>query len=364
MRLRAVQYRYQFPLTRPLVLPRRTLDSREGLIVRFSDENGHEGLGEIAPLPGFSRENLVDALGQSTLILDEIHHRDWPADALDSWEDSEIFTRFDSLYHSVSFGLSSALLQLSACRRDIPLHKLIDPSANDRISINALLSGSESEILSRAALLGDQGFRAAKLKVGNRPISDEIELVSRVREILPSSVSLRLDANRRWTFEQAAEFLAAGQNLELEYIEEPVNNIRRLGELSDITKIPIALDESLPEYFSTGMQTRYLPGIFIVKPTLIGGWGRCLKLRDWARQRNIKIVISSSFETAIGLSSLAALASTMSGDIPCGLDTSSWFAADLIDGGLPMHHGTCALSDVQFKWSLISHGLLAEVPRG
>ena len=49
-------YRYQLPFTQPLTFHGKVEVAREGLLVRIND-----GWGEIAPLPGFSRETLAEA---------------------------------------------------------------------------------------------------------------------------------------------------------------------------------------------------------------------------------------------------------------------------------------------------------------
>lgn len=57
--MRAAQlYRYQVPMDAGVVLRERRLKTRDGLLVRLSD-NGREGWGDIAPLPGFSDETLT-----------------------------------------------------------------------------------------------------------------------------------------------------------------------------------------------------------------------------------------------------------------------------------------------------------------
>lgn len=66
--MRAAQlYRYQVPMDAGVVLRERRLKTRDGLLVRLSD-NGREGWGDIAPLPGFSDETLDAALSAA---------RDW-----------------------------------------------------------------------------------------------------------------------------------------------------------------------------------------------------------------------------------------------------------------------------------------------
>ena len=58
-------YRYSLPLRRPLTLKGVTLQRREGLLLRLSGDDGSEGWGETAPLPGFSEESLDEATVQA-----------------------------------------------------------------------------------------------------------------------------------------------------------------------------------------------------------------------------------------------------------------------------------------------------------
>ena len=55
-------YRYQLPFTQPLTFHGKVEVAREGLLVRID-----KGWGEIAPLPGFSRETLAEAQAGETI---------------------------------------------------------------------------------------------------------------------------------------------------------------------------------------------------------------------------------------------------------------------------------------------------------
>ena len=60
-------YRYQLPFTQPLTFHGKVEVAREGLLVRIGD-----GWGEIAPLPGFSRESLAEAQTESLACLAQL----------------------------------------------------------------------------------------------------------------------------------------------------------------------------------------------------------------------------------------------------------------------------------------------------
>ena len=60
-------YRYQLPFTQPLTFHGKVEVAREGLLVRVD-----KGWGEIAPLPGFSRESLAEAQAESLACLAQL----------------------------------------------------------------------------------------------------------------------------------------------------------------------------------------------------------------------------------------------------------------------------------------------------
>jgi O-succinylbenzoate synthase len=61
MKLASLQvFRYSLPLNAPILVKNHRLSSRQGLILKFTDTVNNTGFGEIAPLPGFSRESLEE----------------------------------------------------------------------------------------------------------------------------------------------------------------------------------------------------------------------------------------------------------------------------------------------------------------
>ena len=77
----------------------------------------------------------------------------------------------------------------------------------------------------------------------------------------------------------------------------------------------------------------------VLKPSVLGGFERTAELAAWAAQRGMRAVISSSFETSLGISQLAQLAAAVdataaaggaAGATQHGLATAGWFAEDLL----------------------------------
>ncbi len=229
---------------------------RQGFLLQYN-----EGWGEVAPLPGFSRESLTEA-------LEEIH---------------TFFPRLASAtprLPSVRFGLRQALSPFLKTPLKQPLCLLNEPRPR---------------------------FSTLKLKLAHLPLDDAIAYVQRH----VGKFRLRLDCNRAWTLEEALLFARHFSPRDFEYLEEPLQNNRELPLFSNLTRFPIALDESpLQEEIPT------LAGI-VVKPTLKA-----------TPRTKIPLIFSSAYETSLGLLQIARLGSRSK--IPLGLDTFRYFEEDIL----------------------------------
>jgi O-succinylbenzoate synthase len=187
-------------------LPLKNGKLREGLILQCEDRYG-----EIAPLPGFSKETLDEA---------RLEIQDW------------INSGKIPTLPSVKWGIECAQKTLRSVH--IPL----------------------------CALGPKGGFSTIKLKLGHLPLADAISYVKEHA----SHALLRLDCNKAWSLTQALEFARHFKPTDFAYLEEPVQNFKELVEFSKITSFPIALDESIHSDWS---QIPSLKAI-VVKPTIVG----------------------------------------------------------------------------------------------
>ena len=101
-------------------------------------------------------------------------------------------------------------------------------------------------------------------------------------EELGDSISLRLDANRAWGYEEAAEFVRGAPRFE--YLEEPLADPARLPELAREFGVPVALDESLVGMEPEELEEHRYARAVVLKPTLLGGISRTLRMAERALQ--------------------------------------------------------------------------------
>lgn len=330
MKLTAIDlYRYTLPLAAPLTLKGAPLHERTGVLIRVVDEAGHYGWGEAAPLPGFSRERLEMVESQLRDV-----QREWTAQMADDPIDPAraVAQMLDQKEWaaSVRFGVELAVGDVIARGTGGSLPRVWCSDASSIVSLNGLLLGGKEDIIDRAGKLRAAGYRAVKLKVGRQPVAEDVVLVREVSAVLGASVALRLDANRRWTMDEAIAFSKGIADIPVAYIEEPLYDASQLSALASRTQWPIALDESLVGMPVAQLKEHTYAAAVVLKPTVLGGIAHTLAMAQMAQSLGMASVLSAAFETGVGLRGLTALAACM-GDTPVGLDTYHWLADDVFE---------------------------------
>lgn len=299
-------YEYDLPLVRPFRLKNSELRSRVGLIIVGERIKGGSASGEIAPLPFFSSETFPIAKEEAITITRSINEGK-----------SHVIESLKRAARSVAFGFESVLQRLNKSRLG---------ASRSSVAINALLSGDPSNILSQALEKKEAGFKSFKIKIGTLPTDETIALIKELSHTLGDDCDLRLDANRSLSVEQTMQLADQLADIGIEYFEEPVSAVDELKTLlGKSAAIQLALDESLADAANDFLLECPQVTTLVIKPTILGPF-RTKNLVEKTRKSKKKIVISSSFESPIGIAVLARMAASIAGDTPCGLDTLSIFA--------------------------------------
>jgi O-succinylbenzoate synthase len=277
--------RYRLPFRLPVNTAHGVWREREGVIVRLETATGVTGLGEAAPIPGFGTETI-----------DEVEAA---CRAIGEWCD-------DSRLAAVPVELASLRNALGVARAETAraMEQPTDRNASGPgyLGVAALLPAGRAA-LAQIATRADAGFRAFKWKVGVAAAADELALLDDLCAALPDGARVRLDANGAWDRRTAERWLARCAERPVEFVEQPVARDFRGAEdlllgLAHDYPTPVALDESLTcdgdveRWVGTGW-----PGVFVVKPSLLGNVTGVLAMleRAWPR-----VVFSSALETAVG----------------------------------------------------------------
>ena len=353
-------YQYALKLRQPLTVKSQTLNVREGLLLIIKSASGHTGIGEIAPLPGFSSESLDEALQQAMGLKDFLLNQEIPQDIEKLEGQFETWLGELELTPSVRFGIEMSILTLIANQKGLALNELVSDRTHKEVRVNGLLQGTPDQVISQAKELVSQHFTALKLKVGD-DVEKDIQLVRSVTEAIEGRAILHLDANQKWTVNEAVHFGHEVGLAAVDYIEEPFAETEQIPDFFMKTTIPVALDESLQKLSYEDI--RKLEGVdaLVLKPTMLGSIERTRGYMMLARKFAFKSVISSSFESDVGILILANLAGSISRNNDAGLDTLKWFSEGLLQTELKIEEATLKIADRDLAIESLNMGLLTKI---
>ncbi|MXW82796.1 MAG: o-succinylbenzoate synthase [Rhodothermaceae bacterium] len=301
-------YRYKLRLTTPIAWAGQARTHRSGLLVCLGHSD-YSGWGDIAPLPGFSAESLAEAQAWAEVFAREILESPLRTSDLSAIK----------IPPSVRFGFELALCNLDTTTRK---QSLQEASA---VACCGLIGHQEDQQTHLAHSLVSSDYRAAKLKLGRQTVEEDLNTVHTICGKYPE-LKVRVDANRSWSINTAKKFVRATQNLRLDYLEEPLNDKTELMELARNCTIPIALDETLRE--RDAEKYHKFADVRVLKPTLAGGIYTTFTHIEQAIQDNARCIISSSYESGVGMLGLIELARKLPKEIH-GLDTQKVFERDV-----------------------------------
>ncbi len=282
--------------THPFVIARGGYAHHRNVIVRLTDDDGLEGLGEAAPnrYYGESVATVIAALGQFKPIIER-------ADPMALQSTEAHLDRILRGNASAKSAVSSALHDLVGKRLGLPVFRIwgLDASAAPQSSFTIAIA--ESQELERRVSEA-RGYPILKIKLGT---DRDMEIVRIVRNAAPEK-RLRVDANAAWTAKHAvrmSDFLA-DQGVEM--LEQPVaaNDIEGLRFVRKRSKLPIFADESCLVAGDIPKLAGAVDGINI-KLAKCGSLREALRMVHTARSLDMQVMAGCMIETSLGISAIA-----------------------------------------------------------
>jgi len=348
------------PFRMPVVTAAGAWTTRRSILLTLRDTDGAHGTGEIAPAPGeeaaaiavvASLARTLDSLtpGEALAAIDadRAADADVAADATAGGPAIDADRTADpaqevALASAIGAGIETALLDLVGHRAGRSVAALLAgvsgrEEPRGRIAVSALVSASGAEEASAdAAVEVARGARCVKLKVGGeQDLAAFIRRIGAVRAAIGDDVELRLDANGSWSLAEATDRLTASLLYRIAYVEQPVASVADLAALRRAVHVPVAADEAVGGVAATRrLVDAGAADVLVVKPARVGGAVETLRIAAIAFDAGIPIVLSTFYETGIGLAAALHIAAALPGeDVAHGIATASVLASDLLVRG-------------------------------
>ena len=332
------------PLTIPIRTPVQTATttwrSRNLAVVRLIDEDGAEGLGEIASdAPDHAADHTAQNLARVMVgvdITDLAHVR-------------AMVQRIEQRLPPVASAVSAAGTDL---RARLAGRRLVDELGShhaESVALNGIVGADAPEEAARAArALADAGFMCIKVKAGAESAVVTVERVAAIRTAVGGTVGIRLDLNGALDHAAAVRLLGDLEPYGLDYVEDPLEaqaGPHALAALRAAVAVEIAVDEGVT---GEAAAERFLQAnavdVLVLKPARVGGLEAAAAIISKATAAGAAVVLSTLFETGVGLAGALHLAATVPRvEVAHGLATAHLLASDLLIEPLPVVGGRMAV---------------------
>lgn len=292
------------PTIRPHKLSMTTMGVQTMVIVRIRDSEGLEGLGEATTIGGLaygpeSPESVkltIDTYFQPQLV-------NQPAANINALRlKLDRSTRGNNLAKSA---IETALLDLEGKRLNRPLSDLLGGSLHQHLPVLwTLASGdTEKDIAEALSLIESRRHCDFKLKIGSRPLMDDVRHVAAIKEAVGDTASVRVDVNQAWDESTAARGMAELQAAGIDLVEQPtpMKDFAALVRLSEKFHLPILADEAVADATDMyNLASAGFTGAVAMKIAKAGGPARALQQAAVAQAAGVGLYGGTLLEGTIG----------------------------------------------------------------
>ena len=325
---------FSLRLSSPLGTAAGRIEERRGFVVRI-ESDGHRGVGEAAPLPGWTESHddceaaLSGAAGGSSAAD--------PTDPLD-----RIDVATPAARHGV--GLACADARARAAGESVAAW-LADGSPAASVPVNATVGDAPVEATAEATREAvEAGYETVKVKVGAREQDADAARLRAVRDAADDGVELRADANGAWDGPTAERMVDLAAELEFAYVEQPRPASDLAGNAAVRGRgVDIAVDESVAAVGVDAILDAEVADVVICKPMALGGPVRTCELARRASAQGVDTVVTTTIDGVVARTGALHVAAALP-DVPaCGLATGGLLASDLAPDPAPVDAGRMAV---------------------
>lgn len=207
------------------------------------------------------------------------------------------------------FALSAfdmALWDLKSKRAKLPLWRMLG-GFDPKVPVYAGgvdLDFPLDRLLKQAERFIEKGFRAIKMKVGRRKLAEDIERVAAMRKMLGDAFPLMVDANMKWTVDEAIRAARAFAPYNLEWLEEPIipDDILGHARIASEGGLPVATGENMRTIWEF-QQIITLGKVTFPEPdvTNCGGVTPFMKIAHLAEAHNLPVTTHGAHDVTVHL---------------------------------------------------------------
>ncbi len=293
------------------VTPKRPAPILEYVLVQIETDEGLTGIGEAPADIGFFGQTLE---GIQVAIDDYLGPQLVGREPFDI---SRLMDRIDYRENSsAKSGIDLALHDLVGKARGVPVSELLGGCKRRRIPVAVEISGGSPQDMAQECLKYLKlNVRAFKLKIGGIPAED-VERLQAIRQAVGPKISLRADANRGYTPQEAIELcqLCEKHDIGLELLEQPVEayDLPGMAQVRRAVNVLIDADEScFGPHDAEAVVRAEAADALNIKVGKAGGLVNAMQIARLAETSGLDCVVGTAFGTGIGIAAKLHLAAAI-----------------------------------------------------
>jgi L-alanine-DL-glutamate epimerase-like enolase superfamily enzyme len=270
-------------------------------VVELQFDNDILGYGESAPRPYVTAEtpstvaDTIQRFFSKTLFRSEINSIKDVKRTLDALE-RECLDKNLNTYNSALGAIDIALFDALGKIHGVPLHHYLGPIVREKISSSLSIPFLHDSIIRELYNeLKTLEFDSIKIIMGSVE-KDNIERVRMIRSLFGDHLDMRIEANGKWSTEQAISHIEKLKRFNISGVEQPVaaGDIGGLHEIRNKTGIPVIVDESMCNLSDAKKLIEAKAcDIINIKISKCGGLLKSKGIRDFAESKNIRCQVGA-----------------------------------------------------------------------
>ncbi len=234
------------PLKRPIKMSGVEIAVSENVFARIETDDGLVGWGEASSSPSMTGETVESMVAAIRFLAPFLEGRD--PSAFEENLDEMDWRMYGNT--SAKTVLEMACYDLAGKAQQKPVSDLLGGAKRGRMPVVQMLATGDLETdLADARTRAEDGFAAMKIKVGGKPLADDIARTVAIGKALNGAVQLSADVNQGWRREAAIEYVH-GASAVLDFFEQPVmgHDVEGMAMVAAEADCPISADEGLHSF--------------------------------------------------------------------------------------------------------------------
>ncbi len=312
----AVTFIVEVPTIRPHVLAMATMHAQTMVIVRLTDADGVQGIGEGTTIGGLSYgpespESIKSAIDTYIVPI------------LETCDLSQVGATMAKIArnvrdnHFAKCAVESALLDMAGKRLGVPASELIGGGrVRESLPVAWTLASGDTarDIAEGEEMLALRRHNIFKLKIGKRAVRDDVAHVGAICKALAGRASIRVDVNQNWSEDQAKLGMAMLHDVGCDLVEQPIagDDIAAMARLSQAQTVPLMADEALHGPRSAlRLAAAGGAGVFALKIAQSGGLFAAAEVAAIGQAAGIGLYGGTMLEGGIGTAASAQVFATL-----------------------------------------------------